>query len=55
MLYPIYVNIDDNAQDVFVENDFTYIAALTNGVEIINISDPSNPSPPIFRDTRGEA
>ncbi len=61
---PIYKNLNGSAQDVFISGDYAYIAVWgpgepklenTQGLVIIDISDPTNPGTPIYKDAYGTA
>ena len=50
-----YEDTDGAAQDVYVSGDYAYIADSTQGLAVIDISDPTNPGTSINEDTSGGA
>ncbi len=53
---PIY-NVDTAgyASDIYVHENYAYVADNLNGLAIINVSDPKNPGQPSYVDTYGTA
>jgi len=45
----------DNAVDLFVSGDYAYVADMNSGLQVIDISDPANPSLEGSYDTPGSA
>ncbi|MFX1516748.1 MAG: hypothetical protein ACFFC6_10585 [Promethearchaeota archaeon] len=48
---PIYRDTTGDASGVYVRGDYAYVADGKTGLAIIDISDPTNPGLPIYRDT----
>jgi len=50
-----YENTDGFALDVYVSGDYAYVADSSEGLAVIDISDPTNPGTPVYKDTDGSA
>jgi len=53
--YIYYKNTTGNADGIYVSGNYAYVADFNMGLVIINISDPTNPGPPVFKATIGNA
>jgi len=42
-----------DAKSVYVSGDYAYIATDSSGLAVIDISDPTDPGTPIYKDTNG--
>ena len=49
---PIYREISGSVQDIYVRDDYAFIACGFKGLAIIDISDPTAPGQPVYIDTR---
>ena len=50
-----YEDTTGYAYGVCVSGDYAYVADDTNGLAVIDISDPTNPGTPVYEDTTGNA
>lgn len=48
-------NTNGYARGVYIAGDYAYVAVGDYGLAIIDISDPTNPGTPVYKDTSGEA
>ncbi len=51
---PVYRDTNE-AGDVAINGNYAYVADWSNGLAIIDISDPTNPGTPVYKDTNGFA
>jgi len=50
-----YVSLTGDAHGVYVSGDYAYLATRTEGLAVINVSDPTIPGTPVYEDTAGDA
>ena len=48
-------NTNGYARGVYIAGDYAYVAVGDYGLAIIDISDPTNPGIPVYKDTSGDA
>ncbi|MHA2253168.1 MAG: LVIVD repeat-containing protein, partial [Candidatus Kariarchaeaceae archaeon] len=51
----IWYDENVNAHNVFIEDNFAFVAAYNDGLVIINVTDPANPGSAVYQSTRGTA
>jgi len=49
------IHLADFVRGIFVVDDYAYVADDDSGLAIIDVSNPTNPGQPVYRDTRGSA
>ena len=53
--YVYYEDTDGIARSVYVSGNYAYVADTELGLAVIDISDPTNPGPPVYENTNGDA